>query len=165
MTIKQTYRRHVVEGDRPKLSAAEHQATAERLSLAATQPSAADLQHADRLDERWRALKRTLDEHTEELRDTSTWQKRIYRLKMILPKTRETNDVLARHLLSRDDLFAIDANQEHRRNAPDWMNPDAVAESHDAMRTRPLSWIVGTSLLFEGVILAWAAWLFCRRDF
>jgi len=30
---------------------------------------------------------------------------------------------------------------------------------------RSLFWVVGTSLIFEGVMLSLAAFIFCRRDF
>jgi len=30
---------------------------------------------------------------------------------------------------------------------------------------RSLFWVIGTSMIFEGVMLSLAAWIFCRRDF
>jgi hypothetical protein len=33
------------------------------------------------------------------------------------------------------------------------------------LNKRPIWWIVGTSLGFEAVVLAVAAWIFCRRDY
>ncbi len=43
---------------------------------------------------------------------------------------------------------------------------EQIAEEADrAARSRAVPWIIGTSLAFEAVILGWAAWLFCRRDY
>jgi hypothetical protein len=33
------------------------------------------------------------------------------------------------------------------------------------MHDRSLAWVLGTSLLFEAVVLALAGWLSCRRDY
>jgi hypothetical protein len=41
----------------------------------------------------------------------------------------------------------------------------AHEEATLAFRNRPISWIVGTSLIFEAVVLCLAAWIFCRRDY
>jgi len=30
---------------------------------------------------------------------------------------------------------------------------------------RSVAWVLGTSLAFEAVVLAAAAWIFCRRDY
>ena len=160
-----THARRVVESDQPRVAAFERQAKAERKSLAATQPTADELRHADRLDDRVRAMQATLDADSRILHETTKWQNRIYRLKKMLPKVRETNDVLSTSLLSKDDLFELDASQERPPNAPAWLQPEIVAESHETMRARPLSWTIGTSLIFEAVILSWAAWVFCRRDY
>src|SRR5688572_10599987 len=43
--------------------------------------------------------------------------------------------------------------------------PETQRKAADAVRGRSLAWVVGTSLGFEAVILALAAWVFCRRDF
>jgi hypothetical protein len=34
-----------------------------------------------------------------------------------------------------------------------------------AARSRSIPWMLSTSLAFEFVVLAWAAWVFCRRDY
>ena len=35
----------------------------------------------------------------------------------------------------------------------------------EEVRGRSIFWILGTSLIFEFMILSLAAWIFCRRDF
>jgi hypothetical protein len=40
--------------------------------------------------------------------------------------------------------------------------------AHDlerTMRSRSVGWVMGTSLAFEGIVLALASWVFWRRDF
>lgn len=156
---------HLIEGRIPQLQAAESQAAAERRALAATQPTSEELSHAARLDDRWQKLQDEQEEDTRTLKKADTAHRIIYAVKTLLPKTRETNDLLDRCLLSADDRREMEADRRQRRKAPTWMAVDAAAETADMMRARPVSWIVGTSLLFEAVILIWAAWLFCRQDF
>jgi ABC-type transport system involved in multi-copper enzyme maturation permease subunit len=52
-------------------------------------------------------------------------------------------------------------DQEERRQVA----REAAEETHRAARSRSVPWIIGTSLAFEAVIVAWAGWLFCRRDY
>jgi ABC-type multidrug transport system fused ATPase/permease subunit len=42
---------------------------------------------------------------------------------------------------------------------------EAQEEADRAARSRSIPWILGTSIAFEAVILAMAAWIFCRRDY
>ena len=41
----------------------------------------------------------------------------------------------------------------------------AQQEVIDVLRGRSIAWVVGTSLGFEAVVLAFAAMIFCRRDY
>jgi hypothetical protein len=62
-------------------------------------------------------------------------------------------------------------SQRHRRNSKsDNEDIDGPAKRTDVevnnqLRDRSVSWIVGTSLLFEAAVLGLAAWIFHRRDF
>jgi hypothetical protein len=42
---------------------------------------------------------------------------------------------------------------------------DGGAAGQEALNSRPLWWILGTSFAFEFVILGISCWIFCRRDF
>lgn len=57
-------------------------------------------------------------------------------------------------------LEAGRAREERRRIAE-----EAAEETGRAARSRSVPWIIGTSMGFEAIILAWAAWVFCRRDY
>jgi hypothetical protein len=41
----------------------------------------------------------------------------------------------------------------------------AQQEVIDVLRGRSIAWVVGTSLGFEAIVLAFAALIFCRRDY
>jgi ABC-type transport system involved in multi-copper enzyme maturation permease subunit len=42
---------------------------------------------------------------------------------------------------------------------------ETTEEAQRAARGRSVPWIIGTSLVFEAVIVGWAGWIFCRRDY
>ncbi len=77
----------------------------------------------------------------------------------VLPKTTETIGLLQRWLLRLANLGPEPANQQQRDMAA------AQREFQEKLDQRSPLWIIGTSLAFEFVVLAWAAWIFCRRDF
>lgn len=108
----------------------------------------------------------------------------VYGVKTVLPKTGDTTDLLDRWLLSEKTLTGdfeeemhgesvepplavttTPSTQPRRRRGPDPdMQKDAAAVAKE-LNTRPVSWVIGTSLGFEAVVLALAAWVFCRRDY
>ncbi|MEN0019275.1 MAG: ABC transporter permease subunit [Planctomycetota bacterium] len=119
------------------------------------------------------------------------WLDGVFAAKTLLPKTAETIDALKRLALSEDDLDRLanlnpeseaaqiradqlrdDAAIEAAMRGEDTNENDNLFETGEAqraglaaMRSRSLIWVIGTSLLFELVILSIAAWIFCRRDF
>jgi hypothetical protein len=56
-----------------------------------------------------------------------------------------------------------DVMSERRQRREAQREAEEVAER--ASRDRSLTWVLSTSLAFECVILGWAAWVFCRRDY
>ena len=79
-------------------------------------------------------------------------------MKTVLPKTSETMGLLDRALI---DLAELPRQPDQRDDKPAKVGR-AVAE---ALRSRSVAWVVGTSLGFELAVLACAAFIFCRRDF
>jgi ABC-type transport system involved in multi-copper enzyme maturation permease subunit len=94
-----------------------------------------------------------------------------YGVMSVLPKTKETVDLLSRNLLTKEE--------RERFQGPDNDN-GSFALSDDDVRISPkqmgqrlqqelegrkLGWIVGTSLVFEGAIVGLMVWFFCRKDF
>ncbi|MSR41185.1 MAG: hypothetical protein EXS10_04705 [Phycisphaerales bacterium] len=97
----------------------------------------------------------------------------LYALKTALPKASETIQLLNRSLKQIADVPTPDDDE---------MNDSAVAgrgflgskyaRRRDVqaaierdMKTRPLWWVLGTSLAFEAALLGFGAWRFSRRDF
>ena len=89
-------------------------------------------------------------------------------IKTPLPKTGETLGLLTEVMIDAADLPEPDT--EDTFNTPEFENAELRSDSEVFMETaeelqRPTWWIIGTSLLFEGVLLSIAGWKFCRRDY
>jgi hypothetical protein len=95
------------------------------------------------------------------------WHRRILLARAALPKTQETIGLLGRGLISSDEAERFGPRQRAAEDDDEIeMNDPRVARRMEGeLRDRPLWWIIGTSLLFEAVVLGFGAWRFCRRDF
>jgi hypothetical protein len=82
----------------------------------------------------------------------------FYGIKTVLPKTIDTIELLERSLMKAAKLPQSAHPQERRMMA-------AQQQVIDVLRGRSIAWVVGTSLGFEAVVLAFAALIFCRRDY
>jgi hypothetical protein len=98
----------------------------------------------------------------------------FFAVKTVLPKTTETADLVARELNVRVNDASPDeepAEDENARRQRGFFRSQFVTERklqaaiQDEMAKRPVWWVVGTSLAFEGVVLAIGVWYFRRRDF
>jgi len=94
----------------------------------------------------------------------------IINAKTIFPKTTETTGLLDRYLVKELDIPAADEPEDEnvqaiRRqlNAADQKKVQKRLE--EVYRTRNVTWIIGTSLAFEFLILGAASFIFARRDF
>ena len=98
------------------------------------------------------------------LRDSMRqWHKVNLTAYAILPKTKQTMELADRWMVingergfstkSFTDLFVPEQFGE------------VDAEVDDAVRRNSVLYVLGTSLVFEAVMLSLAAWIFCRRDF
>ncbi|HEY4330496.1 MAG TPA: ABC transporter permease [Phycisphaerae bacterium] len=93
-------------------------------------------------------------------------------IKSLVPKTRETINLLDRVLFTDKDLQESSKHDDAAASQPEFGprrgGPRFEARRSDQIkrdRQRSVWWIIGTSLLFEAVVLALAAWHFCTRDF
>ncbi|MGD0463130.1 MAG: hypothetical protein ABSB74_11655 [Tepidisphaeraceae bacterium] len=92
----------------------------------------------------------------------------FYDVKTVLPKTSETVALLERMLISsaRLEHVARDRQDDSENSSAELNgNPIPMRELQAEIRSRSVGWIVGTSVGFEAVVLALAAWIFCRRDY
>jgi len=85
-------------------------------------------------------------------------QRILYGIKTFLPKTTETMGLLERCLISQAELTDLRGDSNSGRNRVE-------RKTEEALRSRSVFWVMGTSLLFELVVLSMAAWVFCRRDY
>lgn len=130
---------------------------------------------------------KSLTEKKELLETITKWNSGFVIGKAILPKTTETTALLDRSLLSEADIKRIrmggddqDAQpavvidddvpnptetREQRRERQRQIQSEATSRTENALRSRSLWYVIGGSLLFEGVVLALCAWYFSRRDF
>ena len=88
----------------------------------------------------------------------------VYGLKTALPKTTETTALLSRYLLPAPEPEPEEPPRPNRRRNRPITRADEE-KLQQAVRERPVSWVVGTSLLFEAAVLGLAGWVFCRRDY
>ncbi len=117
------------------------------------------------------ADKLTKHEEIELMARNLTWYHNLaYSVKTFLPKTGETMLVLRHKLLDEEETEAlVGANQ--RRSRPISVNGTMVSmktlstEVDKVLRERSLTWVIGTSLAFEAVVLGAACIVFIRRDF
>lgn len=111
-----------------------------------------------------------------EFRDDQTKLTRIhtalFAAKTVLPKTTETVDLLQRALVSKMEIEGLIENTpeppRRKRWIRDELQPSETSvrrEMQETLRGRSVGWVLGTSLVFEGVVLGIATWIFARRDF
>jgi hypothetical protein len=138
--------------------------------VAATAPATMPVSELDTLKERRKTLGREETNLSERLEFDDRWQTISWRVKTFIPKTNDTVDLLDRFMIRTGD-YESKMNEEPNSSDPQLFQEiraerlqntkEAVAE----IRDRPLWWVLGTSLLFEAVVVGLAAWIFCRRDY
>ena len=89
----------------------------------------------------------------------------VFKVATVLPKTTATSNLLDRCLITDEDIKAMLSPEQPQRNHHHPRHRDVELETMKTLRERPLSWIIGTSLAFELVVVSLAAWIFCRRDY
>ena len=116
----------------------------------------------------WRQERESLvaERESKALRNLAIAHRVAYGMKTVLPKTRETTELMNRKLLrpAQGDFRSDDeSTDERRRNRA--IDAADIQKLDETMRARSVGWVIGTSLGFEAVVLALAAWIFSRRDF
>ena len=131
----------------------------------------------DQLDDANPILRRTREdlEQTRENLDARFglvwWSDLATGVKTALPKTGETIALLERELIDLDEID-FEQDDDQPANLPT-QTPEGVEISQDELnremqerlRDRSVWWIVGTSLVFEAVVLGIGCLIFRRRDF
>jgi hypothetical protein len=114
------------------------------------------------------------------LRSLTTAHRILWTAKTLFPKTDETIDLVQRWMVdaanlgpaAEDDADEAPKPASRRRRGPGGnfgtvraRESTVVAAIADDQRSRGVPWIVGTSALFEVVVLALGCRIFSRRDF
>jgi ABC-type transport system involved in multi-copper enzyme maturation permease subunit len=126
-----------------------------------------------------------LDSSSKTLATVERWHGIVVGVKTVLPKTGETVGLMERYILDLSKLRSLQSDRRDERQAEivAEMSEEGVAGDRDEMRRRMDReeqvanavrdemrgrnelWIIGTSLLFEALVMGLAAWSFCRREF
>ena len=126
--------------------------------------------------ERWAFLHESLEKRQASLADATSsadsldaWHAGLMGVMTVLPKTGETIELLERWTIDLAELPEND-NDSTRPLVNDEgdFQPDQQRLAEDlqrARRDRSVWWILGTSVLFELVLIVFGGWLFWRRDF
>lgn len=117
-------------------------------------------------------LREALPKSVESAKTWRRWHGIVFGLKTTLPKTSETAEFLRRTLIKAADLDQL-GNEDDGHSPPPFFTQDDVRISSRELNRRILAridarsatWVIGTSLLFEAVVLGIATVIFARRDF
>jgi hypothetical protein len=123
----------------------------------------------------------SLRERVESAREVAKWtgrfQRILYGVKTVTPKTTDTIDLLNRYVFTQEEVEQSlnppeqqDRSPRRRRQngGPGLDDEAAVAGAKTAtleLYNRSPTWVVGSSLLFELVVVMLAGWVFVRRDY
>ncbi len=132
---------------------------------AATQPTT---RNSDYVKMYSTELKSDRDKRAEMHGTFVAWHQALFDVETILPKTNATVELLDRTLIRSARLQGVSRdNEDNSRNSGVDLNnnPVPIGKLNAILRSRTAGWIIGTSLAFEGIVLALAAWIFCRRDY
>ncbi|HIA71621.1 MAG TPA: hypothetical protein EYO01_02785 [Phycisphaerales bacterium] len=130
-----------------------------------------------KLEKRIESFQDDSEEASELLAELDMWHTPTSWVLTLSPKTAQTIGLLDRWLSDPDgfDIAAImngDMSEFEGEELEEFDPTTRGARERETMRrmrvdyeNRPLFYVIGTSLLFEGFILGLASWYFCRKDF
>ncbi len=103
-----------------------------------------------------------------DLQELRFWSDLVYGIKTTLPKTNETIALLERNLIDLSDLPMPSGETQDISIEDDdvQIDPGELSKAvQEKFRSRPVWWVVGTSLGFEAFVLGVCCLIFARRDF
>lgn len=120
-------------------------------------------------------MRKDNEESRSGLDQLSWWSGLLYWVKTPLPKTGETVQLMERVIVDAAELDAAQAaadaeqdepaEEDRPRRGQDRDQVEAQRRTEAVFKARSAWWVMGTSLGFEAVVLAFGAWRFKRRDF
>ena len=123
----------------------------------------------------------SLRQRAETARELAMWsgrfQRILYGIKTVTPKTTDTSDLLNRYVFTEEEVEQS-LNPPPQREGSPWRRRQNGGQAADDQATvagaktatlelynRSPTWVIGTSLLFELVVVTLAGWMFVRRDY
>lgn len=101
----------------------------------------------------------------------TAWASRIVLLKTVLPKTQETVGLLERNLITQKEIATLMGMNERQaemmvnNDEPAFADPRAAERATKVLQSRSVPWILGTSFIYEALLLLISCIIFVRRDF
>lgn len=125
--------------------------------------------NADTLRDQLAKAERDLIERRRVVQSVNAWHRWVVVTKTVLPKTSETTQLMRRMLVSLTDVkVQLDNNTtdvDLGDNGPRVSQRRMALRMEEEMRGRTPTWIIGTSMAFQVVVLVVGCWIFARRDF
>lgn len=111
-----------------------------------------------------------LTEYKSSFDTLNKWHTMLFGIKSVFPKTAETMGLLERQLTSLNEFQKLAEAQDERdderpRGRGNEPSPRVARKVEEVLRSRSVFWVVGTSVLFEALVLAICCAIFARRDF
>ncbi len=125
--------------------------------------------------ERIEEMKTDNEDSIELLETLRAWQKPISWIIMVLPKTSQTIGLLDRWLsddrgfdlsaIMRGDMEQLEIVEEIDPTNHEALQRETRRRVQEEYDDRPLWYVIGTSIIFEGLILGLSTLIFCKQDF
>ena len=113
-------------------------------------------------------LQMMCDDDQRRLDTWKSWNLAFFSAKTFLPKTDETIDLLERILRERTGMQVGGPSERLDTmfgSSQQISNREFAEKMQGTLDDRSITWIIGTSLLFEFFVLGLVCWYFSRRDF
>ena len=125
--------------------------------------------------ERIEEMKTDNKDSIELLETLKAWQKPICWILMVLPKTSQTIGLLDRWLsddrgfdlsaIMRGDMEQLEIVEEIDPTNHEALQRETRRRVQEEYDDRPLWYVIGTSIIFEGLVLGLSSLIFCKQDF
>lgn len=148
----------------------ERDVEARELQLSEAKKNSTDPADYARLEKRLADARTALAEQRASAETMNKWYGMAYTAKTLLPKTGETKDLLLRAVITDREMeqmvnMAEDSDNRNRGGPFGPTDMKAMRQAEKVAKSRSLWWVIGSSLVFEALIVGWACRIFAKRDF
>ena len=113
------------------------------------------------------ATEQQLQKIEDNLEQLKVWHSTVYYIHLAFPKIQETTNLVNRYIVPDSEEFFSEmmGNKNESKPPPLQQNKQVNKKMRDQYNERSLWYVIGSSLVFELIIFAFACMLFCRRDY